>query len=172
MVAESAPEHEHSRVIVFCERHTLLAALNTGVWRLSDVINDPLHKNFRLEQVKINRADRMNENVAEYGEVVIRRDSIQALMVMSEPVRPAQQRIANFVPKQVVKVAALLPSFHIVGSLYLSAKDDPAEFLLEGEGTFAVLRDASMTMTARTDKQIQVPTAFLNRAFIELATAL
>lgn len=172
MVAETAPGTEHSRVIVFCERHTMLAELSTGIWRLSDVINDPLHHNFRLQQVKINRADRMEENVAEYAEVMIKRDAVHALMVMSEPVRPAHQRISNYVPKQEVKVAVLLPSFHIVGSAFLSAKADPVEFLLNGAGVFAVLRNASVTMTARTDKQIQVPTAFVNRAFIELAAAL
>ena len=56
MVAQNVPEPENSKVIVFCERHTMLAEINTGQRRLSDVINDPMHKLFHLEQVRINPA--------------------------------------------------------------------------------------------------------------------
>jgi hypothetical protein len=171
MVAQNAPDAENSKVIVFCERHTMLAELNTGQRRLSDVINDPLHKLFHLEQVRINRGDRMDENVAEYPAVVIKREAVQALMVMGEPNRPPQQRISNYVPKQPIRVAALLPSFHIVGQIF-PGKVDAIEFLLNGSETFAVLRNATVTMTTRVDKPITVPTAFLNRSHIELATAV
>jgi hypothetical protein len=171
MVAQNASDPGHSKVIVFCERHTMLAELNVGQRRLSDVVNDPMHKLLHLEQVRINRGDRMDETVAGYGRVMIRREAVQALMVMVEPVRPAHQRISNYVPKQPVKVAALLPSFHIVGDIFPN-KMDAVEFLLSGSESFAVLRNATVTMTTRTDKQITVPTAFLNRAHIELATQL
>ena len=169
MVAQNAQDPENAKVIVFCERHTMLAELNTGQRRLSEVINDPLHKLFHLEQVRINRGDRMDENVAEYSEVVIKREAVRALMVMGEPSRPPQQRISNYVPKQPVRVAVLLPSFHIVGSIF-PAKADAIEFLLNGSESFAVLRNATVTMTTRIDKPITVPTAFLNRTHIELAT--
>jgi hypothetical protein len=149
----------------------MLAELNVGQRRLSDVVNDPLHKLLHLEQVRINRGDRMDETIAGYGRVMVRREAIQALMVMIEPIRPAHQRISNYVPKQPVKVAALLPSFHIVGDIFPS-KLDAVEFLLSGAESFAVLRNATVTMTTRTDKPITVPTAFLNRAHIELATQL
>lgn len=172
MVAQNVPDPENSRVIVFCERHTMLAEINTGQRRLSDVVNDPLHKLFHLESVQINRGDRMDEKIADYDQIVIKREAVRALMVMTEPARPPQQRISNYVPKQAVKVAVLLPSFHTVGSVYLTGKVDPVEFLLAGKESFAVLRNATVTMTARTDKQITVPTAFLNRAHIELATTL
>jgi hypothetical protein len=171
MVAQTAPETGHSKVIVFCERHTMLAELNTGQRRLSDVINDPMHKLLQLEQVRINRGDRMDETVAGYEQVVVKREAVLALMVMTEPVRPAHQRISNYVPKQPVKVAALLPSFHVVGDIFPN-KMGAVEFLLHGSETFAVLRNATVTMTTRTDKQITVPTAFLNRNHIELATQL
>ena len=171
MVAQNAPDPEHAKVIVFCERHTMLAELNTGQRRLSDVINDPLHKLFNLQQVRINRGDRMDENVAEYPEVVIKREAVQALMVMGEPNRPAHQRISNYAPKQPVRVAALLPSFHIVGSVF-PGRVDPIDFLLNGSEAFAVLRNATVTMTTRVDKQITVPTAFLNRTHLELVTVV
>ena len=172
MVAQSVKLPNNARVIVFCERHAMLAEMNTGQRRLSDVVNDPMHKLIQIEQVKINRSDRMDENVAEYERAVIKREAVQALMVMTEPSRPPQQRISNYVPKQPVRIAALLPSFHIVGKVYLSGKVDAVEFLLDGTEAFAVLREATVTMTARTDKPIHVPIAFLNRAHIELATAI
>jgi hypothetical protein len=34
------------------------------------------------------------------------------------------------------------------------------------------LREATVTMTSRTDKPIYVPIAFLNRSYIELATVI
>ena len=127
MVAQSKSPVEASKVIVFSERHAILADLNTGNRRLSDVVNDPLHKLFHLENVKINRSERLEENIAEYPEIRIKRESIQAILVMSEPQRPPQQRISNYVPKQAYRVAALLPSFHVVGAVHLSGKlDSPA----------------------------------------------
>jgi hypothetical protein len=172
MVAQSAKAPNYARVIVFCERHAMLAELDPGQRRLSDVVNDPSNKLIHLQQIKINRSDRMDENIAEYPNAVIKRDSVQALMVMSEPVRPPQQRISNYVPKQPVRIAALLPSFHVVGKIYLASKMDPVEFLLVGTESFAVLREATVTMTSRTDKPIYVPIAFLNRSYIELATVI
>src|SRR5688572_11489133 len=157
MVAESAKVPNTARVIVFCERHAMLAELNPGQRRLSDLLNDPLNKLLHIEQIKINRSDRLDENVAEYQRAVIKRESVQALMVMSEPIRAPQQRISNYVPKQTVRIAALLPSFHVVGKVYLTGKVDAVEFLLNGTESFAVMREATVTMTTRTDKPIHVP---------------
>jgi hypothetical protein len=172
MVAERAKAQDSAKVIVFCERHAMLAELNPGQRRLSDLINDPANTLLQLERIKINRSDRMDEHVAEYSHAVIKRESVQALMVMSEPARAPQQRISNYVPKQPIRIAALLPSFHVVGKIYLSGKVDPIEFLMDGAEPFAVLREATVTMTARTDKPIYVPTAFLNRSHIELASVI
>ena len=172
MVAQQNRSNDNAKVIVFSDRHAMLAELNSNHRRLSDVINDPLHKLFHLEQVKINSADRMEESVATYDKVVIKREAIQAILVMSEPARPPQQRISNYVPKQSTRIAALLPSFHIVGNIFLSGKLDPTEFVLDGLESFAVLSDATVTLTSRTGKQIKVPTAFINRAHIELATVI
>src|SRR5215210_7353131 len=105
MVAQPNVSTGTARVIVFSDRHAMLAELNPGARRLSDVINDPFHKLFHLEQVKINNADRMDENVAVYDKVVIKREAIQAILVMTEPARPPQQRISNYVPKQATRIA-------------------------------------------------------------------
>lgn len=172
MVAQESRAQETSRVIVFSERHAILAELNTGRRRLSDVVNDPLHKVFQLENVKINRSERMEENIAEYPEIRIKREAIQAILVMSEPPRPPQQRISNYVPKQALRVAILLPSFHIVGSMFVTGKQAGIDFVLDGSESFAVLSGAAVTLTNRIDKPINVSTAFVNRSHIELATLL
>ena len=172
MVAQANRPGETSRVIVFSERHAMLAELSSGQRRLSDVVNDPMHKLFHLEQVKINRSERMEENIAEYPEIKIKRDAIQAILVMSEPARPPQQRISNYVPKQPVRIAVLLPSFHVVGNIFLSGKLDAIDFVLDGSEAFVVLSGATVTLTNRTDKPLSVPTAFIHRAHIELATLL
>jgi hypothetical protein len=170
MVANEQRTATTSRVIVFSERHAMLAEVESSQRRLSDVINDPLHKLFQLENVTINSADRMDESLAKHDRVTIKRDAIQAILVMSEPARPPHQRISNFVPKQATRVAALLPAFHIVGNVFISGKVDPTNFVLDGIESFAVLSDATVTMTSRTDKPLTVPTAFINRAHILLAT--
>jgi hypothetical protein len=172
MVAQSTQSPEASKVIVFSERHAILAELNSGTRRLSDVVNDPMHKLFHLEHVKINRSERLEENIAEYPEIRIKRESIQAILVMSEPQRPPHQRISNYVPKQAYRVAVLLPSFHVVGTVHLSGKQDALDFVLDGSEAFALLSTATVTMTSRIDKPIEVPTAFINRAHVELATLL
>ena len=173
MVAAQLPRaQETSRVIVFSGRHAMLAELNSGMKRLSDVVNDPMHKHFLLEQVKINNADKMDENVAEYHRITIKRDAIRAILVMSEPHRPPQQRISNFVPKQPVRIAVLLPSFHIEGSIFLNGKLDPADFVLDGSDSFAIISNARVMLASRNGNPLTVPTALINRAHIEMATLL
>jgi hypothetical protein len=166
MVAQAAKAQESAKVIVFSGRHAMLAELNSGQKRLSDVVNDPMHKHFLLEQVRINNSDKMDENVAEYERVTIKRDAIQAILVMSEPARPPQQRISNFVPKQPVRIAVILPSFHINGKL------DPADFVLDGSESFAVVSNAQVTLISRIGNPLPVPTALINRSHIEMATLL
>jgi hypothetical protein len=114
----------------------------------------------------------MDENIAEYERVTIKRDAIQAILVMSEPARPPQQRISNFVPKQLVRIAVILPSFHIEGNIFLNGKLDPAEFVLDGTDSFAVVSNAKVTLTSRVGNPLPVPTALINRAHIEMATLL
>ena len=172
MVAQPVKAHENAKVIVFSGRHAMLAELNPGQKRLSDVVNDPMHKHFLLEHVKINNSDKMDENVAEYERITIKREAIQAILVMSEPTRPPQQRISNFVPKQAVRIAVLLPSFHIEGSIFLNGKLDAADFVLDGSDSFAVVSNARVTMTSRKGNPLPVPTALINRTHIEMATLL
>lgn len=172
MVAKEIRSPSSSRVIVFSERHAMLAEVESLTRRLSDVVNDPMHKVFQLDNVTINSVDRMDESLAKHDKVTIKRDAIQAILVLSEPARPPHQRISNFVPKQPTRIAALLPSFHIVGNVFLSGKLDPTSFVMDGAETFAVLSDATVTLISRTDKPINVQTAFINRAHILLATSV
>jgi hypothetical protein len=172
MVAQAAKAQESAKVIVFSGRHAMLAELNSGQKRLSDVVNDPMHKHFLLEQVRINNSDKMDENVAEYERVTIKRDAIQAILVMSEPARPPQQRISNFVPKQPVRIAVILPSFHIEGNIFINGKLDPADFVLDGSESFAVVSNAQVTLISRIGNPLPVPTALINRSHIEMATLL
>lgn len=150
----------------------MLAELNSGLKRLSDVVNDPMHKHFQLEHVKINNADKLDESVAEYERITIKREAIQAILVMTEPIRPTQQRISNFVPKNAVRIAVLLPSFHIEGSIFLNGKLDPADFVLDGSDAFAVVSNAQVTLISRPGHPLPVPTALINRTHIGMATLL
>jgi hypothetical protein len=172
MVAKEVRSTAAARVIVFTERHAMLAEVDSSTRRLSDVVNDPMHKVFQLENVTINSVDRMDESLAKHDKVTIKRGAIQAVLVLSEPARPPHQRISNFVPKQPTRIAALLSSFHVVGNIFLSGKLDPTSFVMDGVETFAVLSDATVTLTSRTDKPINVQTAFINRAHILLATSV
>jgi len=150
----------------------MLAEVESSQRRLSDVVNDPLHKVLQLDNVQINGLERMDETLAYHDRVSIRREAIQAILILAEPPRPAHQRLSNFVPKQSVRIAALLPSIHIVGNIYIGGKIDPTNFILDGVEAFAVLGDASVTMTSRTDKPITVSTAMVNRRHIQLMTTL
>jgi hypothetical protein len=172
MVAKAQSTALASRVIVFSDRHAMLADVESSQRRLSDVVNDPLRHMFQLENVTINSVDRMDECLARHDRVSIKRDAIQAILILSEPARPPHQRLSNFIPKQAVRIAALLPALHITGNIFIGGKVDPTNFILDGVEAFAVLGDATVTMTSRTDKPINVQTALIHRSHILLATTL
>jgi hypothetical protein len=172
MVAKPQAAAQVSRVIVFSDRHAMLADVESSQRRLSDVVNDPMHHIVQLENVMINNAEHMDECLARHDRVSIKRDAIQAILVLSEPSRPPHQRLSNFVPKQAIRVAALLPALHIVGNIFIGGKVDPTNFVFEGVEAFAILGDATVTMTNRTDKPITVQTALIHRRHILLATTV
>lgn len=161
-----------AKIIVFTDRHTILAEMQTGSRRLSDVVNDPLRHQFVLDNARINRSDRMDECVGSYGQITVRRDAIQGLLIMTEPPRPAQQRLANYVAKTPVRIAVLLPAFLIEGDIYLPGKLDATVQVLEGTEGFAVLSQATVTITYRAGGPINVATAMVHRGHMEMATVV
>lgn len=150
----------------------MLADVESSQRRLSDVVNDPLHKIVTLENVMINSAEKMDECLARHDRVSIKRDAVQAILILSEPPRPPHQRLSNYVPKQSVRVVALLPSLHIVGNIFIGGKVDPTNFMFDGVESFAILGDATVTMTNRIDKPINVQTALIHRSHVLLATTV
>ena len=134
-----------AKIILLTDRHTMLAEMYTGNRRLSDVVNDPLRRHITLDKVRINRSDRMDENVGTYAQVTVRREAVQGVLIMSEPPREPQQRLASFVAKSHVRVAVLLPAMLIEGNISVSGKVDAALQVLEGKEGFAVISDATVT---------------------------
>ena len=123
-----------------------------------------------LDNVRINCSDRMEETVGAYPQVTVRREAVQGLLVMSEPPRPPQQRMAGYVAKTPVRVAVLVPTMLIEGTVHVAGKVDAALQVLEGTEGFAVLSEATVTLTSRSSGPIAVPTALVSRAHMELAT--
>jgi hypothetical protein len=162
-----------ARVIVFSDRHMMLAELATHGRRLSDLVNDPLRRHLELENVRINRPERADETIATYEQMLVRKESIQALLILFEPPRQTQQRLAAYVPKTTARVALMLPALLMDGSVYLTGKCDPLDWTLDGNGEqFTVVSQAEVTLSSRHGNPIHVPVALINRACIEAASAL
>ncbi len=159
-----------AKIILLTDRHTMLAEMSTGNRRLSDVVNDPLRRHLTLENVRINRSDRLAESVGSYAQVTVRREAVQGVLIMSEPPRAPQQRLASFVAKTPVRVAVLLPAMLIEGNVFVAGKAEAALQVLEGTEGFAVISDATVTLTHRSSGPIRVPTAMISRSHMELAT--
>jgi len=159
-----------AKIILLTDRHTMLAEMYTGNRRLSDVVNDPLRRHMTLDNVRINRSTRMDESVGTYAQVTVRREAVQGVLIMSEPPRTPQMRMASFVAKTLVRVAVLLPAMLIEGNVYVVGKADAALQVLEGPEEFAVISEATVTLTHRSSGPITVPTAMISRGHMELAT--
>ncbi len=157
-----------AKVIVFANRHMLLAEMITHGRRLSDLANDPLKAHLELERVRVNVPEKPDETVGSFEHMVIKKVVVQAILILFEPPRQTQQRLANYVPKSRIRVAALLPPFLMAGTVHISGKVDPAVWTLEGNGeAFAVISQADVTLTGRQGAPLHVPIALINRAHIE-----
>jgi hypothetical protein len=159
----------HARVAVFLERHCLLAELNTGPRRVSDVFNDPSRQQIVLERVRVSRPDRPGEPFAEYERMLVRKPSIQAVLIMSEPPRPPEKRLVQFVSKTPVRMAIVLPAIDVTGCFHIAGKADPINYLLDAPETFVAISDAQVCWPNRPGGALAVPVVLVNRAHVEAA---
>jgi hypothetical protein len=170
MVAQVETDLAVAQVIVLGEAHAMLANISPGQRRLSEYLNDPARRFIPAEQIKTYRSDRMDLQIGQFESAKFRRDSIRAILVMEEPERPSQQRLANYLPKRLVKVSAVTPDLQIVGTIHSGGKLEPVEFVFEGPDPFAIFSTAVVTMACRPDTPLHVPTVFVNRAHIEMVS--
>jgi hypothetical protein len=161
-----------AQVIILTDRHFILAEMPTFGRRLSDLANDPMKRHLVIEHVRVNRSDRPDEMLGSYAQMVVRKEGIHAILLISEPLRQTQQRLATYVPKTPAKIAAVLPVLLISGSVHLAARVDPAVWTLEaGPEPFVAISGAEVTLTHRHGPPIPVPVALVNRTRIEAAAS-
>lgn len=157
-----------ARAIAFSDRHMMLSEMVTNGRRLSDLVNDPLKRHLTLEHVRVNRPEIPDETVGSFDQLTIKKDAVQGILVLFEPPRQTQQRLASYVAKSPVRIAVVLPAFLMVGLVHLAGKTDPALWTLDGNGeSFAVISQADVTLTGRQGAPICVPIALINRSHIE-----
>jgi hypothetical protein len=167
------PHASIAGVIVLTDRHLILGEVATMGRRLSDLANDPLKRQIVLENVRVNRADRPDENLGTFEQLVVKKDGIQAILIVTETLPQTQQRLATYVPKTPARITALLPVLLVAGSVHLTARVDPAIWTLEqGPEPFVAISGAEVSLTHRPGSPIPVPVALINRAAIEAAAAL
>jgi hypothetical protein len=166
------PLTNNAQVIVLTDRHFILAEIATFGRRLSDVANDQLSKHLELENARVNRSDRPDEQLGHYPRLVVKKDGIHAILMITEPPRQTQQRLATYVPKTLAKVSALLPVLMISGSVHLSARVDPAIWTLEPRlEPFVAISGAEVVLSHRHGPPVPVPVALINRTRIEAVAA-
>jgi hypothetical protein len=134
----------HARVAVFLERHCLLAELNTGPRRVSDVLNDPTRQQIVLERVRVTRPDRPGDPFVLDERMIVRKPEIQAVLIMSEPPGQPENRLVQFVAKTLVRVGIVLPAIDVTGSFHVAGKTDPIHGLLDAPETIIAISDAQV----------------------------
>ena len=170
LVAQAETDLAVAQVIVLGEAHAMLANILPGQRRLSEYLNDPGRRFIAAEQIKAYRSDRMDLQIGQFDSARFRREAVRAILVMEEPDRPPQQRLANYVPKRPVKVCAVTPLLQIVGTVHSAGKLEPVEFVFEGPDTFAIFSTAVVTLASRPDSPLHVGTVFINRSHIEMVS--
>ncbi|MCC6790464.1 MAG: hypothetical protein IT336_02200 [Thermomicrobiales bacterium] len=162
-----------AHVIVLTDRHVILAELPTFGRRLSDLVNDRLSRQLELENARVNRSDRPDDQLGHYDRLVVKKAHIHAILVISEPVRQTQQRLSTYVPKTPARISALLPVLLISGSVHVAARVDPAVWTLDADGDpFVAITHAQVTLSHRHGPPIPVPVALVNRNRIEATAPL
>jgi hypothetical protein len=125
-----------------------------------------------LERVKVSRTDRPGEPYVEYERLIVRRLAIQAVLIMSEPPRPPEKRMAQFVAKTPVHLTIALPAIDVNGCYHVSGKIDPILHLFEAPETFVAISDARVTWPNRPGEPLTVPVVLVNRGCIEAAASI
>jgi hypothetical protein len=104
--------------------------------------------------------------------MVVRRPTIQAVLVMSEPPRPPEKRLSHYISKAPYRLSVSVPAVDVTGSFFVAGKVDPILQLFEASETFVAINDARVAWTNRPGEPLAVPVVLVNRAHVEGAAAL
>lgn len=151
---------ELAQIIVFSGGVAVLAGVDTGDRRTSEVVNEG-GNHLLVEQPRFVRGEPL-ELVVTAANGLIRKSATDAVLVLSEPAAPAERRLASYIVKTPMRVAMLLPDMAIVGTVHVLKRQDPVRLVLDGPEPFAVLTDAIVTPVRGPARN--APVVLVNRA--------
>ena len=156
----------------FCiGRYCIAAEIHTGDRRLLDVLRDNTRNYLEVRQLGIRHADSLNpEQQVEYADGLLNKAEVEWAAVRAEPSR-AEGRLYAFVKKTPVRVAFVLSSFSIEGSVFVdSAGTDPKSFFLRGieKSGDRFLAVGSATISSASGQTDEAGLVIVNRGAVKL----
>jgi hypothetical protein len=104
--------------------------------------------------------------------MIVRRPTIQAVLVMSEPPRPPEKRLSQYIAKAPYRLSLSVPAVDVTGCYFVAGKVDPILQLFEAAETFIAINDARVAWTNRPGDPLAVPVVLVNKTHVEGAAAL
>jgi hypothetical protein len=169
-LAQVAPELTYAEF--YTNRRRISGAVDTGRHRLSELLNNTLHSYLPVRDMSVLRLDGSRPDYASapdgsagFVQGLLRKASVQCVVIVAEPPRPA--RLHLYVAKTPVPVWLALPWTEVTGTLHLSGTNDPFAYLRERSEEFLPVSNARLTVLQGLPDPIEASAVIVNRAAIE-----
>lgn len=154
-------------------RYLICADVDTGGRRLFDCLRDASRKYLDIRRVVVLPMDGIEAEVA-YPDGLLSKDDIEWVAIRAEPPR-AEARLYAFVRKAPIRVALLLDSCRIEGTVHIDNNaTDPVLFFLRGleksSDRFVAVTNATITPSPETSDE-PARLVIVNRVAIRLYSA-
>ena len=163
-----------TRADFYTGRFCLTADVQTGDRRLIEALRDPNRHYLEVRRVRAVPLEG-SDAPAEYGEGLLSKSDIEWAAIRAEPPR-AEARLYGFVKKAPVRVALIMRTCRIEGSVHVeSGSTDPIAFFLRGiekaSERFLAVTGATIT-PAPDDTDGSLGMAIVNRTAVRLFSVL
>src|SRR5215212_1851824 len=123
-----------ARIACFTEHSCLVGDIAVEIQgmprRVLDLLNEARTSSLSLIEPTLARPECLDLPLGTFASGRVRKADIVCVAVIDEPERPAGRRLASYVPKTPVNVVLTLRSLTLVGTVHLSVRTDPLDFIL------------------------------------------
>src|SRR5215211_262488 len=171
--AMTTAEGSVARIACFTEHSCLVGDIAVEIQgiprRVLDLLNEAKTSSISLIEPTLARPESLYVPLGTFATGCVLKADIVCVAVIDEPERPAGRRLASYVPKTPVNVVLTLRSLTLVGTVHLSVRTDPLDFILTWPEPFVSPTSAGLIadgMPLPEGTPLEPMTIFANRNHI------
>lgn len=150
------------------QHHLFEATINTGNYRLQEVMHNSISDYLNLQNVTIYRLtkDDAYSRAASFPTAILNKAEIHLVLVKSETHEAPEKRMYSYVPKRSYSAFTTACGYDIQGHLSVAANPDPVGFLAREAKVFFPITRATLIHVSGGMEPMQVGVVLVRKAAV------